>query len=267
VSYRKLIFWPAKLSLYQTEMVFSTGQYAMFLLAFLVFLAVIFTSFKKDRKIFFWLSFFFVSLLVTLTPIKIAWVVAERYAYLGSIGIFVTLAYFFNYLIEKDEKYRATAYAVFGLLAIALSARTIIRNTDWKNEDSLWVATAEVAPSGEHIHNNLGDVYSRQGDLPRAVSEFKKAIEINPRYADAYHNLANTYHEMNDYDDAVSNYQKAIELNPGLWQSYQGLAAIYFEKGDYPEALRNMEAAAKINPNDPELQQNLQLINGKISGE
>jgi len=267
VSYLKLIFWPAKLSLYQTEMVFSTSQYAMFLLAFLVFLAVIFTSFKKDRKIFFWLSFFVVSLLVTLTPIKIAWVVAERYAYLGSIGIFVTLAYFFNYLIEKDEKYRATAYAVFGLLAIALSARTIIRNTDWKNEDSLWVATAEVAPSGEHIHNNLGDVYSRQGDLPRAVSEFKKAIEINPRYADAYHNLANTYHEMNDYDDAVSNYQKAIELNPGLWQSYQGLAAIYFEKGDYPEALRNMEAAAKINPNDPELQQNLQLINGKISGE
>ncbi|NTU66710.1 MAG: tetratricopeptide repeat protein [Candidatus Moranbacteria bacterium] len=264
VSYLKLIFWPAKLSLYQTEMVFSTGQYVAILLAFLVFLAIVFWSFKKDRKIFFWLSFFIVSLLVTLTPIKIAWVVAERYGYLGSIGIFVPLAYFFSYLSEKEEKWRVAAYSVFGILTIALLVRTIIRNTDWKNEDTLWVATAQVAPSGEHIHNNLGDVYSRQGDLPRAVLEFQKAIEINPRYADGYHNLGNTYQQMEDYDNAVLNYRKAIEFNPNLWQSYQGLAAIYFERGDYPQALENIQAAAKINPNDPDLAQNLQLIRSRV---
>lgn len=263
-SYLKLIFWPAKLSLYQTEMIFSTGQYVAFLFIFIAFLAAAFWSFKKNRKILFWLSFFFVSLLVTLTPLKIAWIVAERYCYLASIGIFVAVAYLFDWATERDDRWKIASYSVLGVLLAILSIRTIIRNTDWKNEDSLWVATAQVAPSGENIHNNLGDVYSRQGNLPKAIEEFKKATEINPRYADAYHNLANTYQEMGDYDNAVLNYQKAIEFNPNLWQSYQGLAAIYFEKGDFQKALEGMEAAARINPNDPSIAQNLELIRSRI---
>jgi tetratricopeptide (TPR) repeat protein len=155
-------------------------------------------------------------------------------------------------------------YFLLMVIIASLSLRTIFRNRDWKNEDTLWLATAKIAPSGQQIHNNLGDVYARQGNLPKAVEEFKKAIEINPNYADAYHNLANTYQQMGQLDAAVENYQKALNINPQLWQSYQNLGAIYFNQGQYDLALENIKKALEINPNDENLQNSLKVITGKL---
>ena len=267
-NYLKLIFWPDKLTLYQTEMSFNTAAYLFYLLIFLIFLAVFFWGWKKNKTVFFWTSFFFVSLLQTLTPFKISWIVAERYVYLGSIGIFVVVAMFFNWIFEKarekNEKYKYAALALFAIIILSLSVRTIIRNMDWKNEDTLWISTAKTSPSGPNIHNNLGDVYGRQGNTEKSIEEFKKAIEINPQYADAYHNLASAYKETGKIDEAIENYKKAIEFNPNLWQSYQNLAAIYFDQEKYPEAYENMEKALKINPTDENIKKNLDLLGAKL---
>ena len=96
----------------------------------------------------------------------------------------------------------------------ALSVRTITRNADWKNQDTLWLATAKTSPSSPQNHNNLGDYYGRQGDLEKAAEEFKTAIKLKPNYGDAYHNLANIYHQMGEDDLAIENYRKALSFNP-----------------------------------------------------
>jgi hypothetical protein len=72
-SYLGLIFWPQGLTLYHTEMSFGTGIYLLYLLVFLFFCGLIFYGWKKNRFLFFWLSFFFISLTPTLTPLKISW--------------------------------------------------------------------------------------------------------------------------------------------------------------------------------------------------
>jgi tetratricopeptide (TPR) repeat protein len=176
---------------------------------------------------------------------------------------------FFDWLMQKsdqksDGRYRYLFYGVFIIMIIALSARTIIRNMDWRNEDTLWIATAKTSPSGQNSHNNLGDVYARNGNYPMAVEEFTKAVEINPNYADAYHNLANTYQMMGQEDKAIENYDKALAINPNIWQSYENLSSIYFNEGNYPEALVDIQKAISINPNDDSLKNNLASIQGKI---
>jgi protein O-mannosyl-transferase len=45
----------------------------------------------------------------------------------------------------------------------------MIRNSDWQNQDTLWIATGKTAPSDPKTHNNLGDLYGRHGDLDRAI--------------------------------------------------------------------------------------------------
>lgn len=259
-SYLKLIFWPSRLTLYQTEMSFSEGQYVLLVLITLVFFGVVIWSWRKNKNIFFWLVFFVITLLPTLTPFKISWIVAERYVYLGTLGIIVVVAMLFDKFLKLNENTKMVGYFALVLIVASLSVRTIIRNQDWKNEDTLWLATAEVAPSGQQIHNNLGDVYARQGDMQKAVEEFQKAIAINPNYADAYHNLANTYEQMGQLDPAIENYRKALEINPQLWQSYQNLAAIYFNAGQFDLAVDNMKKALEINPTDPKLQEALKYI-------
>ncbi len=262
-SYLGLIFWPQKLSLYQTEMAFSQGQYILFLLITLTFLGSIVWSYFKNKKIFFWLVFFIVALLPTLTPFKISWIVAERYVYLGTLGIIVVVAMLFSRLINLNENAKMVGYFALILIVASLSVRTIIRNRDWKSEDTLWLATAKVAPSGQNIHNNLGDVYARQGDMQKAIEEFQKAIEINPNYADAYHNLANTYQQIGELDLAKENYEKALSINPNLWQSCQNLASIAFNQGDFAKAEEYIEKALQIDPQNPQLQENLKVIQAK----
>lgn len=262
-SYLKLIFWPKNLTLYHSEMSFTQAEYLIRLGIFIAFLGIIVFSYKRNRQVFFWLSFFIISLLPTLTPFGISWIVAERYVYLGAIGIIVVAAMLIKKIGEKVGN-QTVSYVLLVFILSALITRTIVRNTDWKNQDALWLATAKTSPSSPQNHNNLGDLYGRRGEFEKAVEEFKKAIELKPGYADAYHNLGNTYQQMGEIDNATENFEKAIEFNPNLWQSYQNLAAIYFEEAKFDQAVRNMQKAIDVNPQNANLHVNLGIIYLKL---
>lgn len=264
--YIKLIFWPNSLTLYHTDMIFSPAEFVFFILILLALISAIFIAYKKNKPLFFWFSFYPIALLPTLNPFRISWIVAERYAYLGAIGLFVAIAIFIDWLIKKFEDQKNIIYALFAIIIILFSVRTIFRNIDWKNEDNLWIATGKVSLNGPNIHNNLGDVYARHGDYEKAAEEFKKSIEYNPGYADAYHNLGNAYRGLGKIDQAVASYQKAIELNPRIWQSHQNLSAIYYEQKNLPKALEESKKAAELNPNEPNLEKNVQLIESIMNG-
>ncbi len=259
-SYLKLIFWPSKLTIYHSELTLSYYEYVFSALILLVFLFILSWLFIKKRKISFWLIFFVVSLLPFLTPFRISWLVAERYVYLGTIGIIIPVGIIFKHFEDKSENLKQYVLFIFCILIFLLAGRTVVRNNDWQNEDSLWIATGYTSPSSAQNHNNLGDVYGRRGDLNRSFKEFSKAIELRSNYADAYHNLANTYQQLKNIDKAVENYNLAIKYNPKLWQSYQNLALIYFEKKDYKLAIFYLEKAYKINPSDINILNNIGVV-------
>ncbi|MDP3733181.1 MAG: tetratricopeptide repeat protein [Candidatus Daviesbacteria bacterium] len=254
-SYFELIFYPAVLTLYHSELVFGIFQYGIMLFIIAVSIATV-IFFKRNKSILFWLIFSLLALSPTLTPFRLNWVVAERYLYLPSLGIFALV----GIGLLKFRKYQQVVIFLFALVLIALSARTILRNIDWKNEDNLWIATGKTSPSSPNNHNNLGDVYGRQGDKQRALQEFQTAIILKPDYGDAYHNLANTYRELSQLDKALENYQNALRFNPNLWQSHQNIAAIYFQAGQYEQALENIQKAITINPKNLNLQVNLGVV-------
>jgi len=253
-SYLWLFIWPDKLTLYHSEMSFSKPQFLLMSLVTLAFLcSLVVLGFKKDsRHYFFWLSFFIISLLPMLTPFKVAWIVAERYVYLAITGIIVITSLGLH-KIGEVSKNKYVSFGLWIVIIVALSTRTIIRNVDWKNQDNLWLAAARTSPSSPQNHNNLGDLYSRHGNLAKAAEEFQFAIKLKPDYGDAYHNLANVYRQMGKNDLAEENYQNALRFNQKLWQSYQNLAVIYFEKAEYQLSLEMVQKATEINPQNPDL--------------
>lgn len=259
-SYFELLFWPKILTLYHSELFLNTFNFILRAVITIIFFLILLFGLFKKRVIFFWLSFFFLALSPTLTPFRLNWIVAERYIYLPSIGIFAALAFGLDKLTKYRKKMAIVFYLIFAVIIIALLSRTILRNIDWKSEDNLWIATGKTSPSSPNTHNNLGDVYGRWGDKKRSMEEFQKAIQLKPNYADAYHNLANVYLEIGNQEKAVENYQNAIKFNPHLWQSYQNIAAIYFQQQKYDQALEYIQKAISINPKNTTIRNNLGLV-------
>jgi len=258
-TYLQLFIWPQHLTLYQSEFHFSPIQFLFLLILSLLLFGIIFISYRKNKSVFFWLSFFIITLLPTLNPFGLSWLVAERYSYLGSIGLYFAFSVLLYKLIES-KTYQTLGYIIFSVLLLAFSVRTIVRNVDWQNEDNLWIATGKASPSDPKTHNNLGDYYARKGDLQNAAKEFSRAIELSPRYPDAHHNLANILRQMGQIEEAEKLYIRAAELNPALWQSYQNIASIHFEKEDYEGAEAYTKKAIEAFPTNPQLYANLAVV-------
>lgn len=80
-----------------------------------------------------------------------------------------------------------------------------------------------LLPSARYI---LGIIYQRQGDVVRAISEFKKTVYIDGGFALAHLNLANIYKSQHKWDQACREYEnalKALYRNPeGAWTEFLG---------------------------------------------
>ena len=61
---------------------------------------------------------------------------------------------------------------------------------------------------------------AEKGDHYGAISDYTKAIELDPKYADAYYNRGYSKDELQDYYGAISDYTKAIEIDPKYADAY-----------------------------------------------
>ena len=67
----------------------------------------------------------------------------------------------------------------------------------------LYDHSLKVAGPSDIIHYNRGVAYDKLGNKRQAISDFDRAIEINPEYARAYYNRGIAYAELG-YDSKGS---------------------------------------------------------------
>jgi tetratricopeptide (TPR) repeat protein len=115
---------------------------------------------------------------------------------------------------------------------------------------SNYTKALEINPRDAEAYYNRGIVYNRKSQYDEAISDFSKALKINPRYGDAYHGRGGIYTKRGQYDEAISDYAKALEINPKDAAAYHRRGIIYTKKGQYDEAISDYTKALEINPKD-----------------
>jgi len=251
-SYLQLFMFPVGLTLYHSELSFGAWNFAIRTIIVCFFFIVLIYTLVKRKHIGFWLFWFVIGLLPTLTPLKIGWVVAERYVYFSLIGLCMVVGIVFDMVLHRKKLFVPTL-CVCVLLILGYCTLTVYRNSQWRSEDALWIATARTSPSHPPTWNNMGDVYARAGNQEKAVESFQRAISLNPQYADAYHNLGHTYLLMGKLPEAKLNLERAVGINPNIWQSYRDLAVIAYEDKDLKTAKEMLSKALQLAPTDPTL--------------
>jgi hypothetical protein len=82
-------------------------------------------------------------------------------------------------------------------------------------EAAAWFDRASrLARNSETIHNYLGTIYGRLGDLNRAESEFLEAVRIKPVSIRAWNNLAQARVMSGDVDGARKAWKRSLEIEP-----------------------------------------------------
>lgn len=155
------------------------------LLGFL--LAVGLASLRRAPWLAFGILWFFVQLLPAHTLIPRLDVANDRQLYLASIGPLLALTFFLARLAIRWPAlpWRAPAAAACVLLALATHAR----NRDYRDEVTLWEATAKDSPNKVRVYNNLGYAYELAGSKEDARKAYRRALEIDPKHARAAANL------------------------------------------------------------------------------
>lgn len=81
-----------------------------------------------------------------------------------------------------------------------------------------------------------------------AMTDYKQALQLNPKMAKAYHNLGNVNYILQNYEDALINFTKAIELSPNDPEPLSSRGALFFALREYEKAMQDLDMAIRIDP-------------------
>jgi tetratricopeptide (TPR) repeat protein len=120
----------------------------------------------------------------------------------------------------------------------------------------------EIDPGNAGAEYVLGELARQGQDSPDAVRHFRKATELNPKFADAYLGLGMSLLTEKDYAQAVTPLEAAVKLQPGNPAAHYGLATAYARTGRKEDAQREFalqqQAAERMggpNSQNPQGQQ------------
>ena len=138
---------------------------------------------------------------------------------------------------------------------------------DPQKAKSLLIKAVELDPGNIHGHLQLGLLYVRLEDYPKAIEAHQKIAELAPQLPETFFNLGYVYALTKDYPRAEEMYGRVVELNPSyLDEALFNLAMVQEKQGKRDQSIKNLEQALKVNPNNKMARKyflNLKGLSGK----
>ena len=93
-----------------------------------------------------------------------------------------------------------------------------------------------------------GASHLNRGKTEKALKDFNRAIDIDPKKSAGYLGRANTLNIMGRYEAAIEDYDIVIEITPNLAEPYINRAIAYSHLGEYKKAIADYEKGLALKP-------------------
>ncbi|MDT4956068.1 MAG: hypothetical protein QOJ02_4206 [Acidobacteriota bacterium] len=112
-----------------------------------------------------------------------------------------------------------------------------------------------LKPNDPDALTGMGQTKYETGDYAGAATFFEKVLAQHPDDADLRTDLGNTYVKRTppDYTHAITEYRKALAVDPKNEQALEKLADAALRKGDKGAAREAIDKLTAVNPSNPEL--------------
>jgi len=106
----------------------------------------------------------------------------------------------------------------------------------------------ELDPKFANPWNNMGVAYGDWGDYNKEIECCRKAIELDPKHAYSWNNMGVAYETLGDYNKAIECFRKAAELDPKFATPWSNMGVAYGYLGDYNKAIECCRKAIELDP-------------------
>jgi protein O-mannosyl-transferase len=204
-----------------------------------------FYSIKRSKEYLFCFLFFVFNIILVLQILPVGnAIMADRYAYVPSIGFFLALA------IAADSIKAGKAFVfmpvIFYMLFIA--TLTFDRCKVWHDSISLWTDALKKDPSLPLAHNNRGGAFAELKEYQKALADYDYSIANSPKLEKPYSNRGIVRAVLKDYKGAKDDFDKAIETDPKSPGAYYHRGNVFMEMGDTVAAVRDYSKVLSIDP-------------------
>lgn len=119
----------------------------------------------------------------------------------------------------------------------------------------------DTAPRTEAVSLLCGGIAKQdRGDVDGAMTDFQRALELQPDLAEAHLMLGIGYYDRMDYPLALAEYDQYMAAIRDNFHAWSNRAAAYLKTGNLVAARADIDRALALNPDDPELLENRIVI-------
>ena len=196
--------------------------------------------------------------------------IADRYAYIPFIGLFVMFTWLMADWAETSRGTEtgggcpilarfvrkggisAPRLSIFPLACLLilgiLTSRQLLY---WHDTPSFWLRTLALTENNYVAHDQLGDFLARQGRTEEAAAQFRVALAIRPDDLPANLNLGTYEHGRGNLRAAIERYEMVARYAADTSlraTAYGNLGSAYRQLGDFDKAKNYFETALRLDP-------------------
>ena len=212
---------------------------------------------------------------------------ADRYAYLPFIGLFVMICWGAAELAEVRQVPITVLRTVGAIVLVVLAVLTHHQLAYWNDNIALWTHAINSSTDNYVAHDNLALLLIEHGQTEEAMKHFRTALAIYPsdptsnlqiaiydhqqgrlqeaiaRYdqmisqtpdgagrAELLSNRGLVYVDMQDSEHAKASFDKSIAMDPNNYRAWIGLGVLAVRGGDLNQAIADFQRATTSKPTE-----------------
>jgi len=249
------MFWPSGLSYYYPHPGSRLATWEILATAVLLvaITAVVWRYCERRYLVFGW-KLFVVTLLPVIGIVQVGLqAMADRYAYIPLIGLFVMIVWEVSEAAQRWRVPVAAQAGIASLVVIAFAAVTVINIGYWHDSVTLCTHAREVIPfANTRIETNLGAALLDNGRVDEGIAHFKIAESLAPNMFIPHFNIGYALAQTGDNSRALPELREAMRTASDAEEKTRALNSIavaYLDLGANEQAERAFSELLKLQPN------------------
>ncbi len=188
---------------------------------------------------------------------------AERYAYLGSAGLFFAIGTLFDAVLGKVSVRVARFATGVGILCLLVLAElTVLRALVFRDAVIFNIDILQKHSDDARSWYDLGTALEKARRPMQAELAYKEAIRNQPDFADAAINLGILFEREGRPDDSLAMFEAAVKMRPDYFKTHFNLGVLFQNRKRYAEAEAAYRKTIELFPDYPAARRNLAVVLG-----